>query len=185
IVQLAQWTSVYEATLRQLNYDFGLNSSRAIETIVQKLPPPELHFRWTDRAAIITGYGIGPQFTDLTKFVVERADAASMRYSELAKAQVSPIRLTSLLRLELAAVVVAVKLAQPKESELELPNESTTFCSDSTIVLYDVLNSSKRFQTFYANQLATVPEASQPKQGHYADTKRNLADLASHGIYAY
>ncbi|KAF5396610.1 hypothetical protein PHET_10215 [Paragonimus heterotremus] len=82
-VQLVQQMTVCEATLRQLNNDSDLSSSRTIETIVRWLPP-ELHFRWADEAAIITRSNREPQFTDLTRFVEERADAASLRYGELA-----------------------------------------------------------------------------------------------------
>ncbi|KAF5397643.1 hypothetical protein PHET_08890 [Paragonimus heterotremus] len=79
LVQIAQQMTVCEVTLRQPNYDSDLNSSRTIETIIRRLPP-ELHFRWADEAAIITRSNPEPQFTDLTRFVKERADAASLRY---------------------------------------------------------------------------------------------------------
>ncbi|KAF5395798.1 hypothetical protein PHET_11422 [Paragonimus heterotremus] len=79
LVQLVQQMTVCEVTLRQLNYDSDLNSCRTIETIVRRLPS-ELRFKLADEAAIITRSSREPQFADLTRFVEERADNASLRY---------------------------------------------------------------------------------------------------------
>ncbi|KAF5394300.1 hypothetical protein PHET_11878 [Paragonimus heterotremus] len=83
LVQLAQQMTVYKLTLRKLSYDSDLSSSKTIETTVRRLST-ELHFRWADEAAIISRSNREPQSTDLTRFVEERADAASLRYGDLA-----------------------------------------------------------------------------------------------------
>ncbi|KAF7234499.1 hypothetical protein EG68_11485 [Paragonimus skrjabini miyazakii] len=72
-------------------------------------------------------------------------------------------------RLKLAAAAV-FKLVQQTERELELPTESTTFWTDSMIVMHSMLNSSKRFQTFFASGLATIHEAYRLEQWRYVDT---------------
>ncbi|KAF5394804.1 hypothetical protein PHET_10104 [Paragonimus heterotremus] len=79
LVQLSQQMTVCEVMLRQLNRNSDLNSSRTTEATVRRLPP-ELHFRWADEAAIITLSNREPHFTDLTRFVEELADDASLRY---------------------------------------------------------------------------------------------------------
>ncbi|KAF5403770.1 hypothetical protein PHET_02550 [Paragonimus heterotremus] len=68
VVQLAQQMTVCDDALR------------TIETTVRQLTP-ELHFRWADEAAFIPRSYRQPQFTDLTRFVGERADSVSLGYA--------------------------------------------------------------------------------------------------------
>ena len=59
----------------------------------------------------------------------------------------TPFKEVSILRLELAAVVVAVKLYCLIRNELECPMHDTIYWTDSTVVLQYIRNESRRFHT--------------------------------------
>ena len=66
-----------------------------------------------------------------------------------------------------------------------LSNESESiFWTDSTCVLSYIRNESRRFQTFVANRISKIHDASEPTQWKYINTKLNLADDASRGLTA-
>ena len=97
------------------------------------------------------------------------------------KSRVTPMKQITIPRLELAAVLV-VKLSRQVEEELEIQIQSTTFWTDSTIVLQYINNESTRFQTFVANRLAVIHTLSKPSQWRYIDSGSNPADSASCGL---
>ena len=59
----------------------------------------------------------------------------------------TPLKVVFLMRLELAAVVVAVKLSCLIRNELECPIHDTIYWTDSTVVLQYIRNESRRFHT--------------------------------------
>ena len=64
----------------------------------------------------------------------------------------------------------------------ELTTSESVFWTDSTCVLRYIKNEDKRFQTFVANRIATIRDASSPTQWRNVDTKCNPADDTSHGL---
>lgn len=85
-------------------------------------------------------------------------------------------------RLELTAATLAVKVDKQIREELDIPIDRVIFWTDSTIVLRYIANTSKRFQTFVANRLQIIHDASSPCQWRHVSTKLNPADLASRGL---
>ena len=77
---------------------------------------------------------------------------------------------------------MAVKLNRQVEDELEIPVDSSTFWTDSTVVLQYISNQSTRFQTFVANRLAIIHALSHPSQWRYVETSSNPADSAPRGL---
>ena len=102
----------------------------------------------------------------------------------MSKAKLSPIKPTSIPRLELLAAVVATELDQHIKHHLEIPIDETFFWSDSTIVLQYINNKDRRFQTFVANRVAKIHERSEPKQWRHVDSASNPADDVSRGMTA-
>ena len=84
--------------------------------------------------------------------------------------------------MELTAATVAVKLHKFLEDELDLQVHKTVFWTDSTIVLQYIRNEARRFQTFVANRLSIIHDASSPCQWRYVDSQSNPADYASRGL---
>ena len=99
----------------------------------------------------------------------------------LGKSRVTPLKVVSIPRLELAAAVVAVKLNCLIRSELEYPIHDTIYWTDSTVVLQYIRNKSRRFHTFVANRVAMIHDESTPRQWRHVDTCANPADIASKG----
>ena len=102
----------------------------------------------------------------------------------ISKSRLAPMKYTSIPRLELCAAVVAVKLDELLHRELRLPLSTSTFWTDSNIVLQYIKNSSKRFHTFVANRVALIHEGTTPSQWKYVNTKVNPADDISRGLNA-
>ena len=95
----------------------------------------------------------------------------------LDKSRVAPLKQMTIPRMELAAAVVAVKVAFQLQTELDFPLENTHFWSDSYI-----RNEEARYNTFVANRVALIREYSSPSQWNYVPTHQNLADDASRGL---
>ena len=100
----------------------------------------------------------------------------------MAKSRVSPIKPTTIPRLELTAATVAVKQHRQINQELDLEVDSVTLWTDSTCVLQYLNNESNRFKTFVANRIALIHDLSSPSSWRYVDSKANPADYASRGL---
>ena len=96
----------------------------------------------------------------------------------------APIKPITIPRMELSAAVVSTKLDGMTRNELSLPVDQSFFWTDSTCVIRYIENTNKRFQTFVANRIATIHDASSPTQWNYVDTHSNPADDASRGVPA-
>ena len=100
----------------------------------------------------------------------------------MGKSRVTPLKTVTIPRLELTAATLAVKVDRQIREELDLPIHRVIFWTDSTIVLRYIRNTSKRFQTFVANRLQIIHDASTPDQWRHVPTKQNPADLTSRGL---
>jgi hypothetical protein len=82
----------------------------------------------------------------------------------MGKSRLVPIKSVTIPVMELSAAVMAVKLDKMCQAELSLPVDETLFWTDSTCVLKYLENEDKRFQTFVANRIAVIREASSLEQ---------------------
>ncbi|XP_070570012.1 uncharacterized protein [Ptychodera flava] len=98
------------------------------------------------------------------------------------KSRVAPMKTVTIPRLELTAATVSAKISKQLREELQLPIHQEQFWTDSTIVLQYIRNSTRRFQTFIANRLQLIHDASTPSQWHHVPSELNPADCASRGI---
>ena len=71
----------------------------------------------------------------------------------IGKSRLSPLKATTIPRLELSAAVVATRLDKVMQQELDMKIERSVFWTDSTCVLKYIQNESRRFQMFVANSL--------------------------------
>ena len=74
------------------------------------------------------------------------------------------------------------KIGQNGEKRTEPADQRVFLLDGSTCVLWYIGNTNKRFQTFVANRIATIHDASSPTQWNYVDTHTNPADDASRGV---
>lgn len=97
------------------------------------------------------------------------------------KARVAPIKPVTIPRLELQAATGAVKAANKYAKELDLPDLTHHFYSDSRVVLGYIHNTKERFHTYVANRVATIRNLSDPDSWSHVPTTINPADMASRG----
>ncbi|XP_025761326.1 uncharacterized protein LOC112846194 [Oreochromis niloticus] len=102
----------------------------------------------------------------------------------LGKARVAPLKQTTIPRLELTAAFLAVRVNMLLQKELQVRLEKSIFWTDSTTVLKYISNETKRFNTFVANRIAVIREATDVNQWRYVSFKENPADDASRGMRA-
>ena len=100
----------------------------------------------------------------------------------MGKARVVPVKTMTILRLELTAATVSVRVGEMIARELDEPVESKIFWTDSTTVLKYLHNDNRRFNVFVANRVHTIRDATHPHQWRYVESKRNPADDASRGL---
>lgn len=100
----------------------------------------------------------------------------------MAKARVAPLKATTVPRLELQAAVLSAKTAAFLDAELDYPNITNFFWTDSKVVLGYIKNKTTRFHMYVANRVEQICQRSNPDQWHYIATSENPADHASRGL---
>ena len=102
----------------------------------------------------------------------------------IGKSRVSPLKQTTIPRLELTAATVAVKMDRLMRKELHMPLEESMFWTDSTTVLRYIASENVRFKTFVANRVSLIRDNTKPSQWMYVNSELNPADHASRGMNA-
>ncbi|XP_070547636.1 uncharacterized protein [Ptychodera flava] len=102
----------------------------------------------------------------------------------MGKARVEPPKKITILRLELTAATVAVRMNRMLAEELNIKNDKVSFWTDRTSVIKYCANETSQFYIFVANQINITHGGSDSKQWKYVDTKYNQADDASRGLTA-
>ena len=126
--------------------------------------------------ASFTGYGVACYLRMVD--AVGRVEVSLV----MGKARVSPLKPTTVPRLELTAATVSVKLAALLVEELKIPELETYYWIDNKIVLGYICNQRRRFRVFVANRVQVIEEHTHGQNWRYVTTKENPADFASRGI---
>ena len=100
----------------------------------------------------------------------------------MAKARVAPIKVMTVLRLELSAALVAAEVSTVLKKELHLPITREVFWTDSKVVLGYLNNDARKFHIFVANRIQKIKQLTRPEQWHYVPSNMNPADHASRGM---
>ena len=100
------------------------------------------------------------------------------------KSRLAPLNHVTIPRLELCAAVLSAKLDTAIKATLDISIVSTTFWTDSNIVLAYINNTTRRFKVFVGNRISTIREASEPSQWRHVPSKNNAADILSRGCNA-
>ena len=91
----------------------------------------------------------------------------------IAKSRVALLKKTTIPRMKLAAAACATKLGELVRKESDVKVETSVFWTDSTCVLGYLNNTTKRYQTFVANRIATIRKDSESTQWHYVPSDQN------------
>ena len=100
----------------------------------------------------------------------------------MGKSRVSPLKATTVPRLELTAALLSCNIGKLVKSELEMENIRAIFWVDSKIVLGYIYNDSKRFKIYVANRIRKIKDETTKEQWRYINTKENPGDDASRGL---
>ena len=100
------------------------------------------------------------------------------------KTRLAPIKPLTIPRLELQAAVMAVRMSQTIQKELDVMPSQITYWTDSTTVLSYIKSQGTRFHTFVANRVAEIKEASDPETWRHVPGRLNVADDCSRGLSA-
>ena len=117
---------------------------------------------------------------------VRFTDAAGHHHTALvmSRSRLAPLKQLSIVRLELQAAVLAVRLAGIIKKEMSYVFSRTVFWTDSQVVLQFISNESRTFRTFVANRVAEIRESCEPSDWKHVPGKKNPADIASRGMPA-
>ena len=103
----------------------------------------------------------------------------------MSKTRVAPLKQLSIVRLELQAAVLAVRLVDALLKEMpSLAQTTVIYWSDSKVVLGYIDNESRRFNTFVANRVAEIHDLSKREQWRHCPGALNPADKCTRGVTA-
>ena len=115
--------------------------------------------------------------------IVKESGSAERVYMLKAKTQVAPLGVMTIPRLEkLQSCLMAVKLMQFIEKQLDLPLAQISLWTDSSVALAWIKSKSRTLKQFVANRVASIQESTEINQWHHVAGKENPADIASRGI---
>ena len=99
----------------------------------------------------------------------------------LGKGRLAPIKQVTVPKLELCAAVEAVKLDCIVRHYLDIQIVSSTFWTDSQIVLSYIRSQNRRFKIYAANMVAMIRRSSSLDQRRHVSGDQNPADVVSRG----
>ena len=102
----------------------------------------------------------------------------------MGKTRVAPLKRISIVRLELQAALLGARLAHAVTRELTRPISSTTFWTDSSVVLSYVSSESHRFKAFVANRVAEIHDLTAGATWRHIPGSLNPADDCTRGMAA-
>lgn len=98
------------------------------------------------------------------------------------KSKVAPLKLLTILRLELTAALLLAQLVEKVKSALNLTISKTILWTDSTIVLNWLNISTHNLQVFVADRDTSILEITSPEDWRHVPTDYNPADCISRGV---
>lgn len=99
----------------------------------------------------------------------------------LSRGKVAPTVHKSIPKLELAATVVGLGVAETLCSSMGIPMVIITFWTDSQVAICWIYSESRVFGPFVAGRVGMLHDSIAPSQVRFVDTDRNPADLVSRG----
>ena len=100
----------------------------------------------------------------------------------MGKSRVSPLKSTTVPRLELTAALLSLRVSLFLKKELEYENVQHFYWSDSAVTLAYIRSRSKRFHVYVANRVQEIRENSDTSAWYYVPTRENPSDDASRGL---
>ena len=97
------------------------------------------------------------------------------------KSRTAPLKGVTLPRLELTAAHLAAKMDALVRQQMTMKIEESYFWTDSSIVLYYLSNTRKRFPTYVQNRVTEILELTDVRQWRYVPTSENPADETTRG----
>ena len=109
------------------------------------------------------------------------ADGTHSASFVMSRTRLAPLKQLTIVRLELQAAVLGVRLAKFIKRELACSLDETCLWTDSTVVLMFLQNESRRFHTFVANRISEIQDSSEAGQWRHVPGELNPADVCSRG----
>ena len=123
-----------------------------------------------------TGYGAACYLRQVNK--EEQIHVALV----MGKSRVSPLKPTTIPRLELTSSTVAARIGHMIKREIAITNLADFYWTDSQIVLGYIHNDCRRFRMFVANRTQLIRDYTEKENWRYVESERNPSDSASRGL---
>ena len=97
------------------------------------------------------------------------------------KSRVSPMKILSIVRLELCAAVIGIRLANLIKEEIRFEICQEIYIVDSQVVRSMIQKDSDGFKTFAAVRIGEIQETTNSKDWYWLDSSNNIADWITRG----
>ena len=118
-------------------------------------------------------------FGAVAYFRLSSADGGHSTCLVMSRTRLAPLKKLTIVRLELQAAVLGVRLADVIKRETTYSIDETCYWTDSAVVLQFLQNESRRFHTFVSNRVAEIQHSSRPDEWHHVPGQLNPADACS------
>ena len=99
----------------------------------------------------------------------------------IGKSQVAPLRVTTIIRLELSAALLAKRLRTFVENSLRITFERVIHIVDSQTVKAMISKDSFRFNRFVATRVGEIQNDTEASEWYWTDSKSNIAAIITRG----
>ena len=113
----------------------------------------------------------------------ELKDGSFKSYLLMSKSKVAPMKVITIVRLELLAAVISKRLRATIEKECRFEFERVVHIVDSEIVRAMINRDSYGFNTFTSTRIGEIQEGSLPSDWYWVSGNDNVADIVSRGEY--
>ncbi|XP_054259333.1 uncharacterized protein LOC128984074 [Macrosteles quadrilineatus] len=97
----------------------------------------------------------------------------------MARANVAPLKQTTIPRLELQAAVLGCRIACSIIKDIDLTISRQIFWSDSVTVLHWLKSDPRQFKQYVSNRIGEIQDLFKPEEWRWVPSKQNPADVAT------
>ena len=159
-----------------------------VNFFIEMFELPQLSFKRSVKPVNATKNPVLVIFSDASKeaygaccYIRWELSDGTYKSTLLSKSKIAPVKIITIVRLELLAAVISKRLRNSIEKECRYKFDNTIHIIDSEIVRAMIQRESYGFNTFTSTKIGEIQEGTNPKDWYWVNGESNIADLITRG----